>query len=131
MCKRLLALMLTILLCFLVVGCDESEENNTQKDDVISSTDSSSEEESNIGSDNSETVSSQNINNQNIYVEPEIEETVITHVAIQGAVISRQDGSPVYSYKKKCESCGKVMPGSTTTSGTSGTSHSSFRCTDC
>ena len=51
--------------------------------------------------------------------------------ALSGAVVVKQDGKRV-TYKKKCESCGTVAPGSTTTTvSPNSTLRSSFRCTKC
>ena len=50
-------------------------------------------------------------------------------VALQGAVIVKQDGSRI-SYKQKCDKCGNVS--STTTTTTIGSNlTSNFRCSKC
>ncbi|MDP4132728.1 MAG: ankyrin repeat domain-containing protein [Bacillota bacterium] len=63
--------------------------------------------------------------------EPKVEKTwTYTRWAEQGAVITKNDPkSAVFSYKKKCDACGNVENGSTTT-GSSGV-NSSFTCTKC
>lgn len=62
--------------------------------------------------------------------EPELEPTYY-HVAICGAVVTEQDGSPQFTYVKKCENCGTVQSGSSTTNATGGVLHSSFMCSNC
>jgi hypothetical protein len=53
-----------------------------------------------------------------------------TAVALCGAVIVSQDGRRMV-YRKKCESCGHVEPGTTSGSIPSGTLRSSFYCSKC
>ena len=62
--------------------------------------------------------------------EPEPEPTYY-HAAICGAVVTEQDGSPRFTYVKKCESCGTVQSGSNTTNATGGVLHGSFLCFGC
>lgn len=62
--------------------------------------------------------------------EPEQEPTYY-HAAICGAVVTEQDGSPRFTYVKKCENCGTVQNGSSTTNATGGVLHSSFMCSNC
>ena len=62
--------------------------------------------------------------------EPEQEPTYY-HVAICGAVVTEQDGSPRFTYVKKCENCGTVQSGSNTTNATRGVLHGSFLCFGC
>lgn len=51
--------------------------------------------------------------------------------ALQGAVIIKQSGQHV-DFKQKCDQCGNVMPGSTSTVvGERSTLESSFKCTKC
>lgn len=55
-----------------------------------------------------------------------------SHVAIQGCIITESNpNSSSFTYKKKCESCGNVEPGTTSTSASSGTLNSSFMCFKC
>jgi predicted nucleic-acid-binding Zn-ribbon protein len=54
-------------------------------------------------------------------------------VALSGAVIKSQKGSLIV-YSKKCEKCGSIHPGDTTTSISSSSAtklNSSFRCVKC
>ena len=51
-------------------------------------------------------------------------------VAVSGCIILEQDGR-MFKYQKKCESCGNVLPGATSTSVGVGESHSSFFCSKC
>lgn len=62
--------------------------------------------------------------------EPEQEPTYY-HAALCGAVVTEQDGSPRFTYVKKCENCGTVQSGSSTTNATGGVLHSSFMCSNC
>lgn len=62
--------------------------------------------------------------------EPEQEPTYY-HAALCGAVVTEQDGSPRFTYVKKCESCGTVQSGSNTTNATGGVLHGSFLCFEC
>ncbi len=58
-------------------------------------------------------------------------QTHYTHAALCGSIIVKQDGSTRYSYKKKCDTCGYVFPGTTSTSNSSGTMSSGYRCPKC
>ena len=62
--------------------------------------------------------------------EPEQEPTYY-HAAICGAVVTEQDGTPRFTYVKKCESCGTVQSGSNTTNATGGVLHGGFLCFGC
>lgn len=62
--------------------------------------------------------------------EPEQEPTYY-HAALCGAVVTEQDGSPRFTYVKKCESCGTVQSGSSTTNATGGVLLGSFLCFEC
>lgn len=62
--------------------------------------------------------------------EPEQEPTYY-HAALCGAVVTEQDGSPRFTYVKKCENCGTVQSGSSTTNATGGVLHGSFLCFEC
>ena len=62
--------------------------------------------------------------------EPEQEPTYY-HAALCGAVVTEQDGSPRFTYVKKCENCGTVQSGSNTTNATGGVLHGSFLCFGC
>lgn len=53
------------------------------------------------------------------------------HAAICGVVVTEQDGSPRFTYVKKCENCGKIQSGSNTTNATGGVLHGSFLCSGC
>lgn len=64
--------------------------------------------------------------------EPEPEpEPIYYHSAISGAVVTEQDGSPRFTYVKKCESCGKVQSGSCTDNAVGGVLNGSFLCSGC
>ena len=60
-------------------------------------------------------------------------QTHITHVAVQGAVIVRQDGTASFTYCKKCEACGYIESNTRINSGGTGPSKltSSFYCPKC
>lgn len=58
-------------------------------------------------------------------------QAVYTHVALEGCVIVDTDGAMI-TYKKKCEKCGKVQPGTVTIGNqSSGTLTTSFICIYC
>lgn len=59
------------------------------------------------------------------------QEPTYYHVALCGAVVTEQDGSPRFTYVKKCENCGTVQSGSSTTNATGGVLHGSFLCFEC
>jgi len=63
---------------------------------------------------------------------PQAPKRMTTAVALSGAVILQQDGGSMV-YKKKCEGCGSVQPGSTSSALPSrgSTRNSSFICTKC
>ena len=50
--------------------------------------------------------------------------------AVSGCIITKEEGTQM-TYQKKCDSCGYVLPGTTTTASTLGTYNSSFRCPKC
>lgn len=59
-------------------------------------------------------------------------EWTYTHIALQGCVITSSDSKTgAVTYKKKCESCGTVEPGSNSTYISVGTLNSSFYCHKC
>lgn len=69
---------------------------------------------------------------QNINSSQNTKKTKYTHVAIQGCVITESNPSKsTFTYKKKCESCGYVEPGTISTSGSSGTMSTYFMCPKC
>lgn len=56
----------------------------------------------------------------------------INHVALQGAVIVKQDGTSRFTYCRKCEACGYVESNMTrNTNGSGGKLKSSFYCPKC
>jgi len=58
-------------------------------------------------------------------------QAIYTHVALEGCVIVDTDGAMI-TYKKKCEKCGKVQPGTVTIGNqSSGTLTTSFICIYC
>lgn len=132
MFKKIFIIVLALVLCMFVGSCGESDlkeetESNGQND--IYSTES----------DSLESNSNSNQDTSDVYIEneaPQIdfnkpEEKVITHIAIQGAIITKQDGSSMYKYKKKCEVCGHVDSGTTSQSNSMGTTKTSFTCFNC
>jgi|BioPla2DNA2_1021312.scaffolds.fasta_scaffold102578_1 hypothetical protein len=70
-------------------------------------------------------------NTSQIYQEEEMPEKTYNHVAIKGAVVDEQDGTAMFTYKKKCESCGNVEPGHTRLFASGGTYKGSFMCSKC
>lgn len=59
------------------------------------------------------------------------QESTYYHAAICGAVVTEQDGSPFFTYVKKCENCGKVQSGNSKANATGGVLHGSFPCSEC
>ena len=127
--KKFLCVLVLILLSALMYACNS---NQYSQQATVSQ---SQESEQDVITESS-TESSAEINTTQDYYaqQPEYStesQATYQHTAIQGAVIVSQDGSMRFTYKKKCDSCGKVEPGSTTTSASSGTLSSSFRCSGC
>ena len=127
--KKSLCVLFLILLLALLYACNSNQYSHQQ-------TVSQSEESKQDVSTENSTESNAEINTTQDYYaqQPEYNtepQASYQHIAIQGAVITDQDGSMRFTYKKKCDSCGKVEPGSTTTSASSGTLSSSFRCSGC
>lgn len=55
-----------------------------------------------------------------------------THIALQGCVITESNSETgAVSYKKKCETCGTVQPGGTSTYLKGGIMNSAFYCSKC
>ena len=130
MFKKLTALVLTLLLCVAFVGCGESnnqDEEKTQNNVSSVESDSSEVNSNNDTSSSNSTIESQV--SQTISSEPE--KKIITHTAVQGCVIVSQDGSAMHTYKKKCESCGNVVPGTVTQGKYDGKTQTSFNCSKC
>ena len=113
---------LTVLLAVSLTACesDNGADDTTSpavgtEDITDSSTSSVCEKETKLDIENAE---------------PEQEPTYY-HAALCGAVVTEQDGSPRFTYVKKCENCGTVQNGSSTTNATGGVLHSSFMCSSC
>ena len=68
---------------------------------------------------------------EDYYEQEEMTEAHYYHSAIEGAVITQQDGSELLSFSEKCENCGWVQSGSHMISHSFGTYTSSFHCPDC
>lgn len=130
MFKKLTALVLTLLLCVAFVGCGES---NNQDEEKTQNNVSSVESDSSKNDSNNNTASSNlEVESQTTQVIPsEPEKKIITHTAVQGCVIVNQDGSAMHTYKKKCESCGNVVPGTVTQGKYDGKTQTSFNCSKC
>lgn len=130
MLKKLTALVLALLLCMAFVGCGES---NNQDEEKTKNNVSSVESDSSKNDSNSNTTSSNlEVESQTTQVVPSVpEKKIITHTAVQGCVIVSQDGSAMHTYKKKCESCGNVVPGTVTQGKYDGKTQTSFNCSKC
>lgn len=130
MSKKLIALVLVLLLCIAFAGCGESNNQDEEKtQNNISSVESDSSKED---SNNNITSSSLEVESQTTQVVPSVpEKKIITHTAVQGCVIVSQDGSAMHTYKKKCESCGNVVPGTVTQGKYDGKTQTSFNCSKC
>lgn len=85
--KRLFVTALVLLACFNFVACSGNEKL----------TQSESENSSQVDMSSSDTLVSQK------------DQPTYYYDAIEGAVIVEQDGTPHYSYYKKCESCNYVQ----------------------
>jgi len=131
MYKKSVAFILALLLCLSFTGCTTS--NDQDEKNEISNI-------SSIESDFSQSKISDNTFSSDSYIENkpsqspsiESEEETVIHTAIQGAIITSQDGSEVYSYKKKCEACGNIDSSSVRTGSTAGsTTRTTFFCKEC
>lgn len=132
MFRKLFSIVLALVLCISIASCGESDLKDEPESNL----------QNNSSSTESESFESNLKNNQDMpeqYTEKETpqinfnkpEEKVITHIAIQGAIITKQDGSSLYTYKKKCEACGHVASGTTSQSNSMGTTKTSFTCFKC
>lgn len=65
------------------------------------------------------------------YSVPETTETHYNHSAIQGCVIVEQDGTPMFQYSEKCESCGYISPNKQTIYHYMDNYTTSFLCPQC
>ena len=68
---------------------------------------------------------------KNYYEEEEVSETHYYHSAIEGAVITRQDGSELLNFSEKYENCGYVSSSTHTMHHSLGGYTSNFHCPDC
>lgn len=59
------------------------------------------------------------------------QESTYYHMAICGAVVIEQDGTPQFTYVTKCENCGQVQSGNSLANATGGVLHGSFFCSGC
>lgn len=130
MFKKLTTLVLVLLLCMAFVGCGESKNQDEEKtQNNVSSVESDS-----LKNDSNSNATSSNleVESQTTQVVPsEPEKKIISHIAVQGCVIVSQDGSATHTYKKKCESCGNVVPGTVTQGKYDGKTQTSFNCSKC
>ena len=98
----------------------EEEVSNSNNVEIQKNNSNSQENNSISGSYNSN--SSNNNEKKKQYI----------HVALQGCVITESNSDTgSCTYRKKCESCGNLQPGTTSTYLTSGTMNSSFYCPKC
>ena len=123
--KKAMKTFICILMVVLAVSLTACESDNSA-DDKNSSTASTAE-----STDSSESPVYEEETKPDIEsTEPEQKATYY-HAALCGAVVTEQDGSPRFTYVKKCENCGTVQSGSSTTNATGGVLHSSFMCSNC
>lgn len=113
---------LTVLLAVSLTACESDNGADDKTSPVVSIADSTNSSETPIYEEEAKP----DIES----TEPEPEPTYY-HAAICGAVVTEQDGSPRFTYVKKCENCGTVQSGSSTTNATGGVLHSSFMCSNC
>ena len=113
---------LTVLLAVSLTACESDNGADDKTSPVVSIADSTNSSEAPIYEEEAKP----DIES----TEPEPEPTYY-HAAICGAVVTEQDGSPRFTYVKKCENCGTVQSGSSTTNATGGVLHSSFMCSNC
>lgn len=107
MFKKLISLILVLLLCVTISGCGESN-HQEEKSESNEQSDVSSVENDSLESDSNDSTASSGSDVVTSETSNESEEMIITHVAIQGAVITKQDGTKEFEYKRKCEACGYV-----------------------
>lgn len=123
--KKAIKTFICILMVVLAVSLTACENDNGADDKTspaVSTTDVTDSSASSVYEEETKP------NSEN--TEPEQEPTYY-HAAICGAVVTKQDGSPRFTYVKKCENCGTVQSGSSTTNATGGVLHSSFMCSNC
>lgn len=115
--KKICLLLLCVCMLFSFCACDNTSNDMTHETDKTSIT---------------ERESTTTVTTTTVFVTTTTVARRIVHVALQGAVITYQDGSGMYKYVHKCDSCGDVEDNLTiTSSGSSGTSNSSFACKEC
>ena len=123
--KKAMKTFICILTVVLAVSLTACENDNDADDTTSPVTDTADVTDSSTSS-----IYEQETKPDSENTEPEQEPTYY-HTALCGAVVTEQDGSPRFTYVKKCESCGTVQSGSNTTNATGGVLHGSFLCFGC
>lgn len=123
--KKAMKTFICILTVVLVVSLTACENDNDADDTTSPVTDTTDVTDSSTSS-----IYEQQTKPDIESTEPEQEPTYY-HAALCGAVVTEQDGSPRFTYVKKCENCGTVQSGSNTTNATGGVLHGSFLCFGC
>ena len=140
--KKIIIIVVVIFLVGIIIGggtiylLTTQKQENKEKDDFNSDT---SQTTQNINSNTSQTTQNINNNSSTSYTSPTTnrdtsteKQKKYTHVALQGCVITESNSKTgSVTYKKKCEVCGTVQPGTTSTYLTFGTMNSSFMCSKC
>ena len=113
---------LTVVLAVSLTACERDNDANDKTSTAANAGNSTNSPEAPVYEEETKP------NSEN--TEPEQEPTYY-HAAICGAVVTEQDGSPRFTYVKKCENCGMLQSGSNTTNAAGGVLHGSFLCSGC
>ena len=119
---KLLICILTAVLAVSLTACEKTNGANDTTSPAASTADVAdhSSSSSHIGEVTPDTETT----------EPELEPTYY-HAALCGAIVTEQDGSPQFTYVKKCENCGTTQSGSSVANATGGVLQGSFLCSNC
>ena len=123
--KKAMKTLICILMVVLAVSLTACENDNGADDTTLSAASTAG-----VVSSSASSVYEAEAKSDIESTEPEQEPTYY-HAALCGAVVTEQDGSPRFTYVKKCENCGTVQSGSNTTNATGGVLHGSFLCFGC
>ena len=123
--KKAMKTLICILMVVLAVSLTACENDNGADDTTLSAASTAG-----VVSSSASSVYEAEAKSDIESTEPEPEPTYY-HAALCGAVVTEQDGSPRFTYVKKCENCGTVQSGSNTTNATGGVLHGSFLCFEC
>ena len=93
---KILCVVMVICLGVLFTACGKASEEPQTTKNITSSLTEANENASQIVTTKA---------TKNYYEEEDVSETHYYHAAIEGAVITRQDGSELLNFSEKCENC--------------------------